>query len=178
MELIDEINENGLKTNNTFDIDYIHKKGLCHRAIQVVVMDSNNKILIQQRSSNKRFFPNFWDMTISGHVSSGELSIEACIREIYEEVGLKFEKEDLNFLFSFKDYITGNNIIENLFFDVFYIKKDFDYNSIKLQVSEVQDYKIVEINDIKELLNNNILLKNVETTTLIKILEDKICANN
>ena len=178
MELIDEIDENGIQTGFKYDIDYIHKMGLCHKAIQVIVMDSNNNILIQQRSKNKRFFPNCWDMTISGHVSSGEMSTEACVREIYEEVGLHFNASDLNFLFSFKDYITGNNVIENLFFDIFYIKKDFNVDSIKLQESEVQDYKIVDIKYIKELFKDKILLENVETRSLIKILEEKICANN
>ena len=84
----------------------------------------------------------------------------------------------MNFLFSFKDYITGNNVIENLFFDIFYIKKDFNVDSIKLQESEVQDYKIVDIKYIKELFKDKILLENVETRSLIKILEEKICANN
>ena len=87
-------------------------------------------------------------------------------------------KPDLNFLFSFKDYITGNNVIENLFFDIFYIKKDFNVDLIKLQESEVQDYKIVDIKYIKELFKDKILLENVETRSLIKILEEKICANN
>ena len=178
MEFVDVLNENGIKTNVKKCVDDIHKLGLCHRAIQVVVIDENNKILIQQRGSNKCFFPNNWDLTISGHVSSDELSVEAAIREIKEEVGLNFEKKDLNFLFSFKDKLVSGNKIENLFFDVFYTKKNYDLNSIKLQEIEVQDYKIVDINCIKNLLSENLLLENVETKTLIKILEEKICANN
>ena len=177
MEKIDVLDENGIKTNDVENVEVVHKMGLWHRAIQVVLIDLNNKILIQQRSSSKSFFPNCWDMAITGHVAAGEISTQTAIREIFEEIGLNFNENDLNFIFSFKDSIKAGSKTENLFFDIFCIRKDYDFEKIKIQESEVQDVKLVDIHHIRDLYNNGLLLKNKETYQLIDLLEEKFCGN-
>ena len=53
MELIDVLDENGVKTGKIVTRSEVHKKGLWHRSIVVAIVNENNQILMQQRSYKK-----------------------------------------------------------------------------------------------------------------------------
>ena len=53
-ELIDVLDENGVKTGEILSREEIHKKGLWHRAIVVAIVNDKNEILLQQRSEKMR----------------------------------------------------------------------------------------------------------------------------
>ena len=42
-------------------------KGMLHRAFSVFLFDSNNRLLLQQRSVQKITFPNHWTNTVCSH---------------------------------------------------------------------------------------------------------------
>lgn len=42
-------------------------KGLLHRAFSVFLFDSQNRLLLQQRASEKITFPNMWTNTCCSH---------------------------------------------------------------------------------------------------------------
>jgi isopentenyldiphosphate isomerase len=66
----------------------IHRLGLKHRAVHVLVFNSRGELFLQKRSMNKDCFPGAWDSSASGHLDSGE-SYDACaVRELGEEIGL------------------------------------------------------------------------------------------
>ena len=52
-ELVDVLDENGIKTGKILSRDEVQKKGLWHRAIVVAIVNEKNEILLQQRSSSK-----------------------------------------------------------------------------------------------------------------------------
>ncbi len=52
-ELIDVLDENGIKTGEVLSRNEIHQKGLWHRAIVVAIVNKNNQVLLQQRSFKK-----------------------------------------------------------------------------------------------------------------------------
>src|SRR5258705_13332979 len=67
----------------------VHRRGLRHRAVHVLVFNSRGEVFLQKRSMTKDTFPGTWDSSASGHVDSGE-DYDACtIRELREEIGLK-----------------------------------------------------------------------------------------
>ncbi len=67
----------------------VHRDGLKHRAVHVLVFGSDGRIFLQKRSMTKDTFPGAWDSSASGHVDSGE-DYDACaVRELSEELGLK-----------------------------------------------------------------------------------------
>src|SRR5689334_17966388 len=69
----------------------VHRLGLMHRAVHVLVFNSRNQIFLQKRSLAKDRQPGLWDSSASGHVDSGE-DYDACaVRELREEIGLELK---------------------------------------------------------------------------------------
>ncbi len=66
----------------------VHRLGLLHRAVHVLVFNSSGKVFLQQRSAQKDRQPGLWDSSASGHVDSGEEYDTCAIREVREEIGL------------------------------------------------------------------------------------------
>jgi len=67
----------------------VHRLGLKHRAVHVLVFNSRSEIFLQKRSMKKDCFPGKWDSSSSGHLDSGE-DYDACaVRELREELGLQ-----------------------------------------------------------------------------------------
>ena len=86
-EYFDVLNEYGEFTNKVASRDECHEKGLYHKAVVVFIISlDGNKVLLQQRSANKKLWPNLWDITAGGHVLAGEFGYQAVIRETKEEI--------------------------------------------------------------------------------------------
>ena len=70
----------------------VHRLGLKHRAVHVLVFNSRGETFLQKRSMTKDREPGKWDSSTSGHVDSGE-DYDACaVRELREEIGLTVAK--------------------------------------------------------------------------------------
>jgi isopentenyldiphosphate isomerase len=67
----------------------VHRRGLMHRAVHVLVFSSRGEVFLQKRSMTKDRQPGLWDSSASGHVDSGEDYDSCAIRELREEIGLK-----------------------------------------------------------------------------------------
>ncbi|MGD0476726.1 MAG: NUDIX domain-containing protein [Nitrososphaerales archaeon] len=65
------------------------EKGLLHRAVAVLVLRTNGKVLLQQRSKRDLWHPGLWTLSCTGHVKSGEKYRDAAKRELDEELGLR-----------------------------------------------------------------------------------------
>lgn len=66
----------------------VHRLGLLHRAVHILVFNSRGEVFLQKRSMQKDRHPGVWDSSASGHVDSGEDYDIACVRELQEEIGL------------------------------------------------------------------------------------------
>jgi 16S rRNA (adenine1518-N6/adenine1519-N6)-dimethyltransferase len=65
------------------------EKGLIHRIAQIMVEDPEGRLLLQKRSLLTEFRPGQWDTSVGGHVDAGENYLDAAIREMQEEIGIK-----------------------------------------------------------------------------------------
>jgi isopentenyldiphosphate isomerase len=66
----------------------VHRLGLMHRAVHVLVFNAAGQVFLQKRSMTKDRQPGLWDSSASGHVDAGE-DYDACaVRELGEEIGL------------------------------------------------------------------------------------------
>lgn len=69
----------------------VHRLGLKHRAVHVLVFNQRGQIFLQKRSSRKECFPRTWDSSASGHLSAGETYDACAVRELEEELGLRVD---------------------------------------------------------------------------------------
>lgn len=142
----------------------IHKKGLWHRAIVVAIINEKNEILIQQRTNDKEKNAGMWDISVAGHISTGQDSLMAANREISEEVsvilGFNVEVKEFRFMFSFrKEQVFKSNFIERQFYDFFILRQyGLNVDNIKFQDSEVQAVRFVNISELNEMRKNNLIV--------------------
>ena len=109
------------------------------------IQNSKGEFLIQKRSVQKH---GKYGST-GGHAKTGETSIQAMITEINEEIGLNVNENELNLVYS------GRDDINKVFFDLYYMKKDFSTESLTLQEEEVESVKWMNVNEIKHLISTN-----------------------
>lgn len=154
-ELIDICDE----SNNLINIQKLkseaHKEGLWHRATHIWIYNSKGEILLQLRAKEKPLFPDMWDISVAGHVSAGEDPVISGLRELEEEIGLKFKQDDLQFFNIRKVKTIDRNIKNNEFYYAYFLKFDGDINKLKLQDEEVQKIQFFNINKIEEELKIN-----------------------
>ena len=66
----------------------VHRLGLMHRAVHVLVFNQRGHIFLQKRSMSKDRQPGLWDSSASGHLDTGETYDACAVRELREELGL------------------------------------------------------------------------------------------
>jgi len=73
----------------------VHRLGLMHRAVHVLVFNSRRQVFLQKRSMKKDRQPGLWDSSASGHLESGEEYAACAVRELREEIGLVLNQPPL-----------------------------------------------------------------------------------
>jgi len=66
----------------------VHRLGLQHRAVHILVFNSRGEIFLQKRSMKKDCFPGAWDSSAAGHLDCGEDYDTCAVRELREELGV------------------------------------------------------------------------------------------
>jgi isopentenyl-diphosphate delta-isomerase len=145
-------------------------KGLLHRAFSVFLFDSQDRLLLQQRASEKITFPDLWTNTCCSHplgipTETGAtlpLAIEgvkrAAQRKLDQELGIKAEQvpiEKFDFLTRIhykapSDGKWGEHEIDYILF----IKADVDLN---INPNEARDAKYVAADELKEMFKDESL---------------------
>lgn len=167
-ELIDVLNENGVKTGEVLLRKEIHNRGLWHRAIVVAIINGQNEILLQQRSSDKEKNANMWDISVAGHISAGQDSLSAAAREINEEVsvnlGYNIDIKEFRYMYSFrKEQKYSEDFVERQFYDFFILRKnDLKIEDVKFQKSEVQAIKLCSMTELREMIENKQIVERDE----------------
>ena len=95
--------------------------------VLALIQNSKNEILVQKRSMQKG---GEYGLT-SGHPKSGENSLSGIITEIKEELGVDAFPQELKLMYSTRD---DNN---KCFYDLYYLKKDYEKEKMLLQKEEV-----------------------------------------
>ncbi|WP_411828150.1 16S rRNA (adenine(1518)-N(6)/adenine(1519)-N(6))-dimethyltransferase RsmA [Luteolibacter sp. AS25] len=72
----------------------VHSENLIHRAVHIFVFNKNGDLYLQKRSHLKDKNAGVWDSSVSGHLDAGESYLEAAIRELDEETGIKEVQEE------------------------------------------------------------------------------------
>ncbi len=87
-EYLDIVNEKDVAIGRLLR-SQVYEKGLSNfRVINMFIINSNGELWIPRRTANKRIFPLCLDMSVGGHVESGENYESALIREVSEELNI------------------------------------------------------------------------------------------
>ncbi|MCJ1245502.1 isopentenyl-diphosphate delta-isomerase idi1 [Trapelia coarctata] len=144
--------------------------GLLHRAFSVFLFDSSNRLLLQQRASEKITFPDMWTNTCCSHPLGvpGETGADletavmgvkrAAQRKLGHELGIKKEQvpiEKFNFLTRIhylapSDGKWGEHEIDYILF----VKADVD---LEANPNEVQDVRYVSPDEMKAMFKDESL---------------------
>lgn len=86
--LVELVDEAGLGLGSS-TVEAAHRApGQLHRAFSVVLVDSDGRLLLQQRAQTKSRFPLRWANACCGHPAPGEDVTAAATRRLGEELGL------------------------------------------------------------------------------------------
>ena len=142
-EQIDILNADGTPAGYSRGRTEVHAKGLWHRTVHIWAFDSKGRILFQLRSRVKENNPGLFDTSCAGHISAGDSSVNAAVRELREELGVHKSSRDLEYLFEAKheSVLNGGSYLDNEYYDVYKISLDDDEaNSLVPQPGEVDSF--------------------------------------
>ena len=152
METWDILDENGNLTGKTMHKcdKIVWQEGIYHPGADVWIINSENKLLIQKRSPEKKFEPNVWAMT-GGTVIYGEIPVETVAREANEELGIEIPQDQLKLVTKFK---TGN-----VWVMAFILRNNYDITKMTFQEEEVSTAKWATIEEVDEIFESGNFIK-------------------
>jgi isopentenyldiphosphate isomerase len=154
MEYVDVLTADGRNTGKKVLRSIAHTEGTWHRTVHVWLRNQSGELLLQRRSLNKETFPGLWDISAAGHISAGDSSKEAAVREMQEEVGVSCTSEALRFLFALRQsYKSLDGLIEdNEVIDVYLCMTPVEEKELTLDPKEVMGATFYSIPEIKKLI--------------------------
>lgn len=126
-----------------------------HIVANAVILNSKNEILLSKRAAHKEF-GLMWECS-GGSVLAGETSLEGILREVREELGLVFSKDDAIHLKEIR-----RDKIPPAFKDLWLFRKNVDLKDITLPDSEAIDAKWVSIDEFMEMYQNKEIIPTVD----------------
>jgi 8-oxo-dGTP pyrophosphatase MutT (NUDIX family) len=108
----------------------------------VWVHDGHGKLLLTRRAKGKSF-AGTWENS-GGAAKAGEDSLSAVVRELFEETGIRAEKEDFEFLGSDRD--------RNNYFDHYCLKNATPLDQIVLLPGETDAAKWVTFRQVHQMI--------------------------
>ena len=123
--------------------------------VQLVILNTNNEILITKRSDTKKVLPGKWECN-GGAVASGETPIEGLEREIHEELGIVLDREKIKY---YKTVIKDD---KHNIKDIFIYKDDIDVKDLSFSDNEVSAAKYVSIDEYMNMFNAGEIVYNVD----------------
>ena len=123
LDLVDE-NDNVIGRKKRSDV---YAENLSNfRVVNAFILNPKGEIWIPRRSGNKRIFPLCLDMSMGGHVESGETYDEALKRETWEELNINTDNGEIRLL----GHLTPQKDGVSAFMNVYELKMENapDYN--------------------------------------------------
>ncbi|CAN0134816.1 unnamed protein product [Ectocarpus sp. 6 AP-2014] len=133
----------------------VHADGDWHRSVHIWLHNSKGELVLQKRSSSKDTFPGMWDVSVGGHFTAGEESLETAIKETNEELGLSCDESSLRFVCTVATTAKGStdmhgDFVCNEYKDIYLLRHDGPVQDLKFSPSEVEDVKLVPMQALKE----------------------------
>ena len=162
MELWDLYDKNRKLIDQTMTRGDAMIKDTYHLVVHVVIINSNNQMLIQKRAHDKIGSPDMWDISVGGSVTAGETSQLGAMRETEEELGLNIDLHNqlphLSITF------------ERGYDDIYIVNREADIESLNVPNEEVADVKWATLDEIFTMIDAGVFINYRQS--LIQLLFD------
>lgn len=125
------------------------RRGEYGLVVCVWVHDGRGKLLLTRRAPEKSF-PGTWENS-GGAAKAGESSLEAIVRELFEETGIQAPPEEFELLGSDRD--------RTCHYDFYCLKSDTPLERIKLLPGETDDARWVTFAQVHEMIEGKQICK-------------------
>lgn len=155
-ELWDLYDENRNKIGKTAERGVTQlKEGEYHIVVNGIILNPENKILIDKRNPAKKH-GGMWECS-GGSILKGESSLEGILRELREELGIEFTEKEAIYLKEIKSEKVPQD-----FKDLWLFKRDIKDEEITLPDGEAIAYKWVTIDEFMEMFKNGEIVQTVD----------------
>ena len=155
MEYFDIVDEEGRPTGKTVSRAQAHAEDILHRTAHVWIIRegaSDIEVLLQKRSETKDSFPGCWDTSSAGHIPAGNEPPDSARRELYEELGIAADADELipagTFRIHYEDCFHGAVFRDNEIAFLYVYEKPVDISCLKLQAEEVRAVDWFDLNEV------------------------------
>lgn len=165
MESWDIYDRQGSRTGRTAIKGQPLNKDEFHVVIEAWILNDQFEILLQRRSPNCRILPNSWSHT-TGRIIAGESSLEGCLREVQEELGLEVQPEGVRFLQRIQ-----RDDDSHMIWDIFLIRKNFALSELRLQETEVAGVKWVSEREFIQMVESGECFHYPEIFDILRLIK-------
>jgi len=117
-------------------------EGIYHMVCCVLVRHVDGDFLLMRRSSEKKMFPNIWEIGAGGSVLKGETAEAGIRRELLEETGI--DRGEFQYICRNWDHK------DRYIYEGFYCVTDYPKDQIRLQAGETSDFRWLSLPDFLE----------------------------
>ena len=118
------------------------------------------KYLVSQRSADKDTDPLKWE-TVAGHSIAGDTSLDAALREVFEEVGITLEREKATVLAT-KVALTYDGFRHNWIRDSYYFETTEEPDLQRVTTNEVIQTRWLTVAEIRKMYDHGDCCLNVK----------------
>ncbi|CRZ34863.1 NUDIX domain-containing protein [Herbinix hemicellulosilytica] len=165
MELWDIYDKCFIKTGRLHERGKPMADGDYHLVVHIYPINSNGQILIQKRADTVSWKPGYWAVT-GGSAVSGDDAWATCQKELWEELGLKADRENASLAMMYRRH--------NSFCAVWIVRTDVSIDELRLQASEVKEARWATREDIKALANEGLWVDYFYMDFLFRLIDDEL----
>ena len=115
-------------------------------SVSIFTVNDKGEILLTLRAPEKPNFPNMWEITAGGAIA-GESGIEAALRELREETGIKAGRDELQLLRVIRE--------PSAFVECYLYRTNLPGSAVVLQEGETVAARFTSIKRFEELLHTD-----------------------
>ena len=149
MELNDIYDKDRNRTGRTHRRGTPWRKGEYGLVVCVWVYDGKGKLLLTRRAPEKSF-AGTWENS-GGAAQTGETSLQAIARELWEETGIRAEPTEFELLDSGRD--------KNAHYDFYCLKRDIPIEQVILQPGETDDAQWATFEQVHRMIEEKQICK-------------------
>ncbi len=116
------------------DWEVVHREGLLHQVVHLWIYSDTTDgrwLFFIQRSADRKYYPDLYDLPISGHIDPEETFSEAIERLYAQQFGAQLSKENMTHVGNHLQVIDDGDYHDNAFCQVYVSKINEPYPEFK-----------------------------------------------